>query len=88
MKIYLNEESHLRDFVELNNAWIKQYFKLEENDLNIAKNDAINICNILLMNYHIPYHFLSIRFSSNKGFFTMSLKTSNATFRCLLGILQ
>lgn len=37
MKIFWNEESHLRDFVELNNAWIEQYFELEENDLNLAK---------------------------------------------------
>ena len=36
MKIYWNENSHLKQFVELNNAWIEQYFKLEKADLELA----------------------------------------------------
>ncbi len=40
MKIFWNEESHLRDFVALNNAWIEKYFELEENDRNLAKDPA------------------------------------------------
>lgn len=37
MKIFWNQESHLKDFVELNNAWIEQYFELEEDDLILAE---------------------------------------------------
>lgn len=36
MEIFWNEKSHLKYFVELNNAWIEQYFKLEQADLDIT----------------------------------------------------
>ena len=43
MKIFWNEESHLKDFVELNNAWIEHYFELEEHDRKIAADPGMII---------------------------------------------
>jgi N-acetylglutamate synthase-like GNAT family acetyltransferase len=37
MKIFWNEETHLPDFIQLNNEWIEQFFELEENDHRLAK---------------------------------------------------
>lgn len=40
MKIHWDEESHLAEFVALNNAWIERYFQLEEFDHELAKNPS------------------------------------------------
>lgn len=40
MNIHWDEESHLAEFVALNNAWIERYFQLEEFDHELAKNPS------------------------------------------------
>ncbi len=37
MKIEVNEEKYLNDFVRLNEQWITKYFELEQADIDLAK---------------------------------------------------
>jgi putative acetyltransferase len=38
MKIIENSREYLSDFIRLNEEWIKQYFSIEEADINLASN--------------------------------------------------
>lgn len=37
MQIHYDDESHAADFIRLNEAWISEYFQLEEGDLSLAR---------------------------------------------------
>ena len=39
--IFANCSDHFRDFIALNEAWIQQYFSIEEADRRLAENPAI-----------------------------------------------
>ncbi len=41
MKTFWDEESHLSDFITLNNCWIEKYFKLEDNDRELTKDPTM-----------------------------------------------
>lgn len=43
MKIVENKKSHLKDFIKLNEEWIKKYFEIEQIDRDLAKNPYIII---------------------------------------------
>lgn len=40
MKIHWDEELHLSEFVDLNNAWIEKHFHIEEFDRELARHPA------------------------------------------------
>lgn len=37
-EIFVNNSDHFRDFISLNEAWIQQYFAIEEADRKLSKN--------------------------------------------------
>jgi ribosomal protein S18 acetylase RimI-like enzyme len=37
-KLFINNESHYKDFIALNELWITEHFTLEANDIVLAKN--------------------------------------------------
>jgi len=38
VKIFINNEGHLKDFIRLNEEWITKYFELEDSDKKLAAN--------------------------------------------------
>jgi len=38
MEIYENEISHLKSFIQLNEAWIARYFEIEQADIELSNN--------------------------------------------------
>jgi putative acetyltransferase len=45
MRIQINQEAHLKDFVRLNELWITEHFSLEEADRALAQNPGKVISN-------------------------------------------
>ena len=45
MEIHENNTNHLKEFIQLNEAWISKYFQIEQSDIELANNPSIIIDN-------------------------------------------
>ena len=44
------------------------YFDIDNKDLEKSRKDTITLCNILMKDFFIPYCYMDLRFTGNKGF--------------------